>query len=131
MFIALVRFPDVPLDRDEDFQDWFAWSNQQLANADGLRNRRLLRATDGQYSALVEHESAATFAAMHAAPAVAMIQERLGQIVSEPPHATRFEVVTELGTLGCCADGDAVGPGTHTTQGQEALAGAHGCCHAG
>ncbi len=107
MFIALVRFPDVPADRDTDFQHWFAWSNQQLAGSDGLRSRRLLRAADGGYSALVEHETSGSFAAMHSAPVVAQIQERLHQIVPEAPHATQFHVVSgsanEPGNSGCCA----------------------------
>lgn len=130
MLIALVRFPKVPSDHDDEFRDWFAWSNQRLADAEGLRNRRLLRATDGEYGALVEHESAATFAAMHAAPAAAKVQERLRQVIPELPRATQFEVVTGL-AVGCCPAGGAVDPGRSKVPSEgEALAGTQGCCHA-
>lgn len=137
MFIALVRFPEVPTDRDVDFQDWFTWSSQQLAGAEGLRSRRLLRSPDGQYSALVEHESAATFAAMHAAPIVARIQARLLHIVPEQPHSTQFHVIAESSAepvMGpCCADG---GTAEHDHRPQPAAGGEastaqHTCCHAG
>lgn len=104
MFIALVRFPDLPTDRDTDFQEWFTWSNQQLADVKGLHSRRLLSADDGGYSVMVEHDSVATFQAMHSTPIVAEIQERLRQIVPEPPRATQYEVVSELAVGGCCAD---------------------------
>lgn len=139
MFIALVRFPDIPSDRDEAFRDWFTWSNQQLAGTDGLHGRRLLRSTNVHYAALVEHESAASFAVMHAAPVVTEIQARLHQIVPEPPHGTQFHVVTETTAGpdagptpgGCCSDG---GTGHHHPQSVargEALASEHTCCHAG
>ena len=49
MHIAIARFPAVPAERDKDFRDWFAWSNDQLRGMIGLRGRRLLRATDGSY----------------------------------------------------------------------------------
>lgn len=128
MFIALARFPDVPADREADFQDWFAWSNRQLADVDGLLGRRLLRTADGHYSALVEHESAATFAAMHAAPMVAQIHARLHQIIPEPPRATQFEVVSEL-TTGR-DNGAEHHCGNHSSEARDALAPGHACCHA-
>ena len=58
MFVAIAQFPEVPTEREEEFQAWFAWSNGQLHEIDGLRGRRLLRAADGTYTALVEHASA-------------------------------------------------------------------------
>ncbi|MHB8184592.1 MAG: hypothetical protein ACYDDU_00645 [Dermatophilaceae bacterium] len=60
-------FPTVPAELDKDFRDWFAWSNDQLREfawsndqlreTAGLKGRRLLRAPDGSYTALVEHET--------------------------------------------------------------------------
>ena len=64
MHIAITRFPAVPAERDKDFRDWFARSNQQLHAMVGLRGRRLLRATDGSYTAVVEHDSASSFATL-------------------------------------------------------------------
>lgn len=144
MFIAVVRFPDIPTDREAEFRDWFEWSNHELADAEGLRSRRLLRSATGQYAALVEHDSSATFAAMHSKPVVAQIQARLHQIVPEPPHAAQFDVVAQTtamastkpetgsATGGCCADGG----GHHDRDPQPAIDGGalaveHSCCHAG
>lgn len=139
MFIALVRFPDVPTDRDGDFRDWFDWSNQQLAATSGLRGRRLLHAAGVGYSALVEHESAASFSAMHDTPVAADIQARLSTIVSGAPKATTFDVVAELAGRGCCmADGgNRHDDHDHHPERQSApaaptaLAVEQACCHAG
>ena len=27
MFVAIARFPEVPTEREEEFEAWFAWSN--------------------------------------------------------------------------------------------------------
>ena len=98
MYIAIARFPPVPAERDKDFRDWFAWSNDQLREVAGLKARRLLRASDGSYTALVEHESASTFAAMHTAEPVSNIHERLGQILDDGPQATKYDVVVDFST---------------------------------
>jgi hypothetical protein len=65
VFVAIARFPEVPSELEDEFQAWFAWSNNQLRQVDGLTGRRLLGAADGAYIALVEHTSGETFAAMH------------------------------------------------------------------
>ena len=56
MFVAIARFPEVPTEREAEFRAWFAWSNDLLRDIDGLQGRRLLRAPDGSYTALVEHK---------------------------------------------------------------------------
>ena len=58
MLIAIARFPAVPAERDKDFREWFASSNEQLRETAGLKGRRRQRAPDGSYSTLMEHESA-------------------------------------------------------------------------
>lgn len=78
MHIAIARFGTVPAERDKDFRDWFTRSNDQLRAVAGLRSRRLLRAPDGSYTALVEYDSAGAFAAMRQAEAVSMIDRGLG-----------------------------------------------------
>ena len=134
MFVALVQFPVVPVERDEEFREWFTWSNQQLQDTSGLKSRRLLRAEDGAYVALVEHESADTFAAMHKTAPVTGVQARLRQLLNDLPHATRFEVIVDSSTGSCC--GGHGGNGGH--QGEHAegahhdsLSSAGGCCHTG
>lgn len=105
MFVALVRFPTVPAERDGEFVDWFNWSNGALRETSGLRQRRLLRGSDGSYSAVVEHESAETFAAMHNTDQARLAQARLAEILDEHPQATTFEVAADLEASGsCCTD---------------------------
>ena len=125
MHIAIARFPTVPAERDKDFRDWFAWSNDQLRETAGLKARRLLRAPDGSYTALVEHESASTFAAMHATEAVSMIHQGLGQILNDGPQATKYEVVVDFSTSGSCC-GDGPGAGSHERTLEARVSG--GCC---
>jgi hypothetical protein len=93
--IAIARFPAVPAERDKDFRDWFAWSNDQLRATVGLRGRRLLRAPDGSYTALMEHDSASSFAAMRKAEAISMIQHGLGRILSDRRQAIRYDVLVD------------------------------------
>ena len=104
MHIALARFP---AELDRDFRDWFAWANDQLSETAGLKNRRLLRAVEGSYAALMEHESADTIAAMHTVESVVGIHRRLGQIVEGGPQATRYAVVVDFASSGsCCGNGN-------------------------
>lgn len=135
MFIALVQFPHVPVDRDTDFQNWFAWSNQQLTGAAGLRSRLLLRSSEGGYCALVEHDSQDSFVAMHSDPVVDQVQARLHDIAPEPPRATQFDVISGSGPVseGCCAGND---HGHHDDAGSrpepdQGVALGHACCHLG
>jgi len=116
----------VPAERDQDFRDWFAWSNDQLRETEGLKSRRLLRSADGSYAALVEHDSADTFAAMHTAESVAGIHGRLGQIVEDGPQATRYDVVVDFATSGSCCGHDDHGTGSHEGSSQTRASGE--CC---
>lgn len=106
MFVAMAHFPTVSLAQERDFIEWFSWSNEQLREIEGLEGRRLLRATDGTYSALVEHQSAETFAAMHTSSAAVKVHAHLAEILDEGPRATTYEVVTTLSPVqGCCGGG--------------------------
>ena len=136
MFVATAHFPEVPTEREEEFQAWFAWSNGQLRGIDGLQGRRLLRAADGSYIALVEHKSAETFAAMHLTEVAQLVHARLGDVLGDEPLATKYEVVADLAkSVSCCGGG-----GGHGGQeGHEPAAGgtgvrlqvAGGCCQGG
>ena len=111
MFVAIAQFPEVPTEREEEFQAWFAWSSGQLRGIDGLHSRRLLRAADGTYTALVEHKSAETFAAMHLTEVASLVHARLADVVGDEPVATKYEVVVDLATSGSCC-----GAGGHGSQ---------------
>lgn len=104
MFVATIRFPAVPEERVQPFLDWFTWSNDVLRGTAGLRQRRLLRGTGDSFAALVEHESAETFAQMHRSEEATRIQARLATILDERPQAATFEVAAELVPDGshCC-----------------------------
>ena len=105
MFVAVVQFPAVRPEDEEAFRDWFAWSNELLGSVEGLRDRRLLRDTFGGYAAIVEHDSAETFAAMHAAPVADLVHRSLRGLLATGPSATMFEVVDALAASpggGCC-----------------------------
>ena len=82
------------------------FSRSQLRATVGLRGRRLLRAPDGSYTALVEHDSASSFAAMRKAEAISMIHHGLGQILSDSRQAMRYDVLVDFPTAEtCCCDG--------------------------
>jgi len=103
MFVAIARFPEVPADREDEFEAWFAWSNSELRPIDGLTGRRLLRAADGTYAAVVEHASPETFAAMHATEVATQVRARLNDILNDQPRSTKYEVVADLAAAeGCC-----------------------------
>jgi heme-degrading monooxygenase HmoA len=113
MLVAIARFPKIPTEREEEFQAWFAWSNDQLREIDGMLARRLLRAPDGTYTALVEHKSAETFAAMHASEVASRVHARLGEVFVDEPLATKYEVVVDFAaSRSCCG-----GTGGHEGQG--------------
>lgn len=124
MHIAIARFPAVPAERDSDFRDWFTWSNDQLRGTEGLKARRLLRAPDGSYTALVEHESATTFASMHTAEIVTVIQQGLRRILPDAPQAMGYDVVADSSTdQGRCG-------GSGADSQEAATQGSGGCCRA-
>lgn len=129
MLVAVVHFPPVPAERDVEFRAWFAWSNDQLRDADGLAGRRLLRDSEGGYVGLVEHDSASTFAQMHASPAAAEVQQQLHLILETAPRAYAYEVV-DTATVGGCCDGTGHDSGTAAAERVEVgAAGKAGCCH--
>jgi len=67
MFVNLIEFPPVKKGKDEEFKEWFVWSNTVYEKFDGFISRRLLKPTKGKesYAAIVEHKSEKTFMAMH------------------------------------------------------------------
>lgn len=129
MFVAMARFTDVRNEQDQEFQAWFAWSNEQLRDIDGLKGRRLLRAPDGTYTALVEHQSAETFAAMHTSEVAALVHARLADIVNDEPQAATFEVIVDRSTSGsCCGGTGGTGQRGHERAAVDVSIEPHGCC---
>lgn len=106
LHIEITRFPAVPAERDKDFRDWFARSNEQLRAVAGLRGRRLMRAPDGSYSAMVEHDSASSFADMRKAEAISMINHGLGGILSDSRQAVSDDVLVDVPSAEACPGDD-------------------------
>jgi heme-degrading monooxygenase HmoA len=105
MFVAIARFPEVPTKREAEFRAWFAWSNDLLRDIDGLQGRRLLCASDGSYTALIEHTSAETYAAMRTTDVATQVHALLAELLINEPAATMYEVVKDLANSGSCCGG--------------------------
>lgn len=88
--------PAVPAERDKDSRDWFARSDEHLHAVVGLRGRRLMRAPDGSYTAMVEQDSDGSFAQMHKAEAISMIHHRLGCILSNSRQVLNYDALVDF-----------------------------------
>lgn len=100
MFVAIARLPEIPLELEAEFRAWFAWSNGQHRGIEVLQGRRLLSAEDGTCTALVEHDTAETFAAMHSTEVATGVYARLGEVFNAGPAITMYEVVLDLAKSG-------------------------------
>lgn len=97
MFVNLIQFPAVRKGKDEEFREWFEWSNGVYASFDGFISRRLLRSKEeGTYVGLVEHESEETFMAMHLSPERQKAWERVKPLLQGSPIPTFYTVVISL-----------------------------------
>lgn len=95
MFVNVVEFPPVIEDRDAEFRAWFDWSNGIYEGFEGFVSRRLLEDTKvpGRYGAIVEHESEATFMAMHLSEAREGAWQRLEPLLTGSPTPHFYTVV--------------------------------------
>lgn len=96
MFVNVVEFPAVAEGRDAEFRAWFEWSNGVYAGFDGFVSRRLLEDTKmpGRYAAIVEHESEATFMAMHLSGARQEAWKRVESLLTASPTPHFYTVVS-------------------------------------
>lgn len=90
MFINTIEFPPIKEGKEEEFLQWFEWSNIVYQKFDGLISRRLLKSTKGKehFLSLVEHESEKTFMAMHTSEERKQAFEKLKPLLegSLAPH---------------------------------------------
>jgi heme-degrading monooxygenase HmoA len=94
MFIVIINFPPIKAGKDDEFRKWFAWSNKELAKHKGFINRRLLKPLkQGNYAAVVEHESYETFMAMHTSPDHDEAGMRVGLLLDGHPTPQFYEVI--------------------------------------
>ncbi len=94
MFVNIVQFPPIKPGMDEEFRQWFIKSNAEFAKHPGFIRRVLLKPRQGgNYAAIVEHESYATFQAMHTSPAQAEASRRVQPLFDGEPKPEFYEVV--------------------------------------
>jgi heme-degrading monooxygenase HmoA len=96
MFVNVVEFPPVVEGGDGEFREWFEWSNAVYAGFEGFVSRRLLAdtAVPGRYAAIVEHESEATFMAMHTSDARQEAWKRVEPLLTGSPTPHFYSVVS-------------------------------------
>ena len=96
MFTVIINFPPVKQGKDEEFRDWFEWSNKEFAKYSGFIGRRLLKPIEGgNYVGIVEHRSHETFMAMHTGPEHAEAGKRVAALLDGKPDPRFYDVVTE------------------------------------
>ena len=95
MFIVIVEFPTLKKGREEEFKEWFSWSNSLFEKSNGFISRRLLKPAKGEggYIAIVEHESEKTFMAMHSSEERHDVREKLGSLLEGLPKPSFYEVI--------------------------------------
>lgn len=94
MFVNIIYFPPIKPGKDNEFREWFAWSNEQYAKHKGFISRKLLKPREsGNYAAVVEHESYETFWAMHTSPTQAEAGKRVKPLLDGDPKPEFYEVV--------------------------------------
>jgi heme-degrading monooxygenase HmoA len=94
MFIAIVQFPPLRPGKDAEFQEWFAWSNEELRKMEGFLGRRLLKpVAGGNYVSIVEYENREAFTAMQASPAHEEAGKRVAPLLDGVPSPAFYEAL--------------------------------------
>ena len=94
MFVVIINFPPIKAGKDVEFQEWFAWSNKEFAKHKEFINRRLLRPLkEGNYAAVVEHDSRESFMAMHTSPIHDEAGKRVAPLFDGRPTPQFYEVI--------------------------------------
>lgn len=94
MFVNIIEFPPVKKGKDEEFREWFKWSNTVYEKFDGFKSRQLLKPTKGRrYAAIVEHETEETFMAMHLSDERQKAWEKVEPLLEWSPTPRFYEVV--------------------------------------
>ena len=94
MFVNIIQFPPVTAGKDDQFRDWFAWSNELYTKHEGFISRRLLKPLDsGNYVGIVEHDSYETFMAMHTGSTQAEARKRVKPLLESDPTPQFFDLI--------------------------------------
>jgi heme-degrading monooxygenase HmoA len=95
MFVAIVQYPAIKQGKDEEFREWFSWSNGIFGQFEGFISRKLLipKKGSGNYVGVVEHESEETFMAMHSSEKHRKAGERVIPLFDGKPTPSFYEVI--------------------------------------
>lgn len=94
MFVVIVSFPPIKVDKEAEFLRWFDSSNTAFSGFEGFIHRRLLKPVEGgTYAAIVEFETRAAFQAMHGSKVHDMFGEQVMPLFDGKPVPTFYEVV--------------------------------------
>ena len=94
MFVVIINFPPIKAGKDAEFRQWFAWSNEEFRKQRDFIKRRLLKPLkEGNYAAVVEHESNETFMAMHSSPIHDEAGKRVKPLFDGSPSSNFYEVI--------------------------------------
>jgi heme-degrading monooxygenase HmoA len=94
MFVVVISFPSMKAGKDAEFEEWFAWSNEEFSKFKGFIRRKLLRPLEGgNYAAICEFENQDAFKAMHSSPTHDKAGERVKQLFDGNPSLHFYEVV--------------------------------------
>ena len=94
VFINIVNFPPIKKGKDEEFTEWFEWSNSIIRKSDGFISRQLLKPTEeGNYAAIVVYESEKTFMTMHQSRERQEVWAKAGPLFDGNPTPHFYEVV--------------------------------------
>ena len=94
MFVVLISFPPIKEGKDDEFREWFAWSNEKFSNHKGFIRRRLLKPLEaGNYAAIVEFENRKAFKAAQGSPDHDAAGERVRPLFDGNPTPHFYEVI--------------------------------------
>lgn len=95
MFVNIIHFLKVKEGKDEEFLEWFSWSNGVYNSWEGFISRRLLKPTKdgGNYAAIVEHKTEDTFMAMHLSKDRQMAWDKVEPLLEGSPQPSFYVTV--------------------------------------
>ncbi|KXB06367.1 hypothetical protein AKJ51_03820 [candidate division MSBL1 archaeon SCGC-AAA382A20] len=94
MLVNIIHFPPVKDRKDDEFREWFAWSNEQYEDHEGFISWRILKLReDANYVGIVKHESYETFMAMHESSTQTEARKRIDPLLEGDPEPQFYEVI--------------------------------------
>lgn len=94
LLVNIIHFPPVKPGKDEEFREWFAWSNEKYEDHEGFISRKLLKPREnGNYVGVVEHKSYETFMKMHTSSDQAEARKRVDSLLEGDPTPKFYEVI--------------------------------------